>query len=81
MQVRVRLFATLKDLTGKAEVELELPPTGRVADLLAEFFEQYPRTKDYKRALLVAVNRDYAEQETPLKEGDEIALFPPVSGG
>jgi molybdopterin converting factor subunit 1 len=76
MQVRVRLFAVLRERAGAAELELELPEGARVADALAAvegLADGVP--------LVMAVNREYASADAPLSAGDELALIPPVSGG
>jgi molybdopterin converting factor subunit 1 len=76
MQVRVRLFAVLRERAGASEVELELPEGALVCDAL-----------DRMRALtdgvpaVMAVNHEYADPSTELHGGDEVALIPPVSGG
>jgi molybdopterin synthase catalytic subunit len=76
MQVTVRLFAGLRERAGAPELELELPDGARVRDALARvqhIAEGVP--------LVMAVNRDYADEDLPLSPGDELALIPPVSGG
>ena len=76
MQVVVKLFAALRELAGTGERRLELDDgatTGDVWDALE--LGQEPR------GLLYAVNKEYAERDRPLAEGDEVALIPPVSGG
>jgi molybdenum cofactor biosynthesis protein MoaC len=82
MHVRVRLFAILRERAGRDWVELELAPDARVADAiralsreeaLAGLLAQLP--------VCMAVNRDYADPDTRLSSGDELALIPPLSGG
>ena len=76
VEVTVRLFAMLRERAGASEVTVELPDGARVGDALSEL-------SDLARGLplVMAVNRDYADEETPLDPGDELALIPPVSGG
>jgi molybdopterin converting factor subunit 1 len=76
VQVTVRLFAMLRERAGAPEVTLELPEGARVGDALAEL-----RALAAGIPLVMAVNREYASEETPLDPGDELALIPPVSGG
>jgi molybdopterin synthase catalytic subunit len=75
MQVHVRLFAGLKERAGAASLELELPDGARVADALEQL--------EWLTAgsAVMAINREYADADTPLHPGDELALIPPVSGG
>ncbi|HUK94058.1 MAG TPA: molybdenum cofactor biosynthesis protein MoaE [Gaiellaceae bacterium] len=74
MGVRVRLFAGLRERAGWSERELE--GVGRVRDVWPEL-----GLGDEPEGLLYAVNREYAEPERELADGDEVALIPPVSGG
>jgi molybdopterin synthase catalytic subunit len=78
MNVRVRLFAMLRERAGTSELQLELPDGARVRDALAE-----PRVVALAEGLplVMAVNREYADEEQALSPGDELALVPPVSGG
>ena len=76
MQVRVLLFAALRERAGADELELELPEGARVSDALervAALASGLP--------VVMAVNRSYADADAPLHAGDELALIPPVSGG
>ena len=81
MHVNVRLFATLRQLAGWAQQVLELPDGATVAAALAEIDRLYPQITITKRTIYVAVNQEYARSEQMLHEGDEVAIFPPVSGG
>ena len=76
MQVRVRLFAGLRERAGADELELELPDGAVVADALERV-----RALTDGVPVVMAVNREYADPESPLHGGDEVALIPPVSGG
>jgi MoaE-MoaD fusion protein len=82
MDVEVRLFAILRERAGSDLIRLELEEGATVADALARIGDM-PPLSDLLRRLPVrmAVNRDYATPETPLREEDELALIPPVSGG
>jgi MoaE-MoaD fusion protein len=74
--VKVRLFAGLRERSGAAERDLELPDGARVADVWGEL-----GLGDEPAGLLYAVNRRYVDREHGLAHGDEVALIPPVSGG
>jgi molybdopterin synthase catalytic subunit/molybdopterin converting factor small subunit len=76
VQITVRLFAGLRELAGTGRQELELPEPASVDDVWPAL-ELGPEPT----GLLYAVNRAYADRETELSEGDEVALIPPVSGG
>lgn len=81
MKVRVLFFSVLKDLTGADEVTQELAPNATVADLLAAAFTRWPGLQAWDTSLLVAVDQTYARRNTPLHDGAEIAIMPPVQGG
>ena len=76
MLVRVRLFASLRELAGAGERELELGEGALVADAWAAL-DLGPEPP----GLLYAVNREYVESDRGLRDRDELALIPPVSGG
>jgi molybdopterin converting factor subunit 1 len=82
MRVRVRLFAILRERAGRDELELELVDGATVADAIAAVGAAPGLDGVLERLpMRMAVNRDYASEETPLAAGDELALIPPVSGG
>ena len=81
MQIRVKLFASVKDIVGRREVVLDLPEGITAAGLLERFAADYPGLRGLAPSLLLAVNREYVEGNRVLAEGDEVAFIPPVSGG
>lgn len=82
MELDIRLFATLKDRAGSDHIRLSLPGESTdVSKLLAAISADYPALAPALPSALVAVNRAFAAAETIIGPGDEIALFPPVSGG
>ncbi len=74
------MFGVLKDRFGGSEHALELPAGARVAEVLS-WARECLVDDGLVGSLAVAVNREYAGAETSLREGDEVALLPPVSGG
>lgn len=76
MRLEVRLFAGLRERAGAAAVTLELPPGASVADALRAMGDLTTGIP-----VVMAVNREYADETRPLEDGDELALIPPVSGG
>ena len=81
IRVKVLFFGAARDAVGQSEVELELNQEATSATAFAQLLETYPNLARFGPSLLVAVNQEYARVETPLKNGDEVAVFPPVSGG
>jgi molybdopterin synthase catalytic subunit len=78
--ISVRLFAGLRERAGTDRLEVELPEGAKVADVLAAMAGT-PVGALRPRECVVAVNREYADADEPVKPGDEVALVPPVSGG
>ncbi len=83
--IHVLYFAWLRERIGQSEEVLELPETvGTVAALVAWLCE---RGENYRRAFAIpgvvrcAVNQVFATADTEISEGDEVAFFPPVTGG
>lgn len=81
MKVQVRFFALYREAAGRDHVELELAEGGTVEAAWAAVAERYPVLRPYRPHTLFAVGQDYVAPEHPLRPGDEVCLFPPVSGG
>ena len=81
MNVTVRFFASLRNLTGESECTLTLPDGARLADLLAHLMARYPALDGYQAAWHFAVNQTHAEADTILHDGDQVAILPYVASG
>ncbi len=81
MTIQVRLFALLRDAAGIEECQLELAPGARGFDAKATLVQHHRRLKGLIEYARLAVNQEYQPWETPLHDGDELSLIPPVSGG
>ena len=81
MRVRVKLFAIVKERAGAGEVTLELPEQATVAAASAALKRDFPEIAGFLDRAAFAVNREYVDAATHLREGDELAVIPPVSGG
>ncbi len=81
MQVRLLFFASLKDIVGTRQMQMTLPSGATVSDVLSHLETNYPRMKEYRPVVLTAVNEEYVDHNTSVRDGDEVAIFPPVSGG
>jgi molybdopterin synthase catalytic subunit len=81
VHVKLLFFASLKDIVGSRQLQLDVMPGATVADVLTSLENSYPRMKPYRPVVLTAVNEEYADHHTTIHEGDEVAIFPPVSGG
>lgn len=81
MHVTIRLFARLREMAGAPEVRRDLPDGASVRTVWESLVGEFPGFDDYTRVVSCAVNEDYARMTTTLREGDEVAFLPPVSGG
>ena len=81
MTVQVLFFGILKEFFDGDRDVVELPESSTVADLLALLQSRDTDDLPLWKHIAVAVNREYAQLHTPLHDGDEVALLPPVSGG
>ena len=81
MKVRLKCFASVRDIVGQREIVLDLPAGTTAAALLHRIILDHPGLAALAPSLLLAVNREYVEKGRILAEGDEVALIPPVSGG
>lgn len=81
MQITVHVFAGLREALGGAAVPVTVGPDTTAARLKQALKEQYPQAAALLEASYIAVNHAYAAPEAPIREGDEVAVIPPVSGG
>lgn len=81
MKLQVQLFAAARDAAGQSPVSVTLPENADVAELKRQLLEDLPALKVLAASLLVAVNNEYADEDRILNATDEVACFPPVSGG
>lgn len=83
--MKVLYFAWLKAKTGMGEEDLDLPAgidtVGKLVELLKARSAGHAAAFEAMAVVRVAVNQDYAGLDTPVKQGDEVAFFPPVTGG
>lgn len=78
MQVSVKYFASLRELMGEASAVIEIEESVSVSDLWQSIIDS--KQIDFANVMM-AVNMEYVKPEHQLKSGDEIAFFPPVTGG
>jgi molybdopterin converting factor subunit 1 len=81
MQVRVRLFASLREAVGREWLSLGLPEGASVEEVWRQLSGEHPALLPSRNSLSAAVNRRYSSFEAPLRDGDEVVFIPPVSGG
>ena len=81
MRVKVNFFALYRERAGQSQVSLEFSPGTTVAGLVGEIRHLFPNLAPPTVEIVVAVNAEYAEPYVLLRDGDDVALIPPVSGG
>lgn len=81
MRIRIKYFSALRDATGKALEELEVREGFTIADLQEWLFSTYPKAAFFRDDVMFLVNGRVATETYALRDGDEVAIMPPVSGG
>jgi len=81
VKVSLLLFAALREAVGERTLCLELADDATVSDLKHQLAVRYPRIEPMMKTVVCAIDDEYVKSEEPLREGAEVALIPPVSGG
>jgi molybdopterin converting factor subunit 1 len=81
MQVRVLYMGMLREIAGCERDVIQLADGASVGELFAQLRQRTPRLEDFRGAIALAVNYEYTDGSAALRDGDEVALIPPVSGG
>jgi molybdopterin converting factor subunit 1 len=81
ISITILYFARVKDITGVKKETMDLPPNTSIKKLLAKISLSYPDIKSILNVVKISVNYKMIDMNTILKDGDEVALLPPVSGG
>jgi MoaE-MoaD fusion protein len=79
--IKVLFFAGLRETVGRETLELDHRELRTVRDVWNVVQMRFPQAGNFGKSLLFAVNQEFADSEACIKEGDEVAIFPPVSGG
>ena len=81
MRVTILFFGMLKDIVGRAEDRLTVEEGSSVGRLYELYAARFPKLAEHSSSLLFSRNREFASRSESLKDGDEVAFLPPVSGG
>jgi molybdopterin converting factor subunit 1 len=81
MKIRIRYFASLREIVGQSEEQLTIEEGERVTDVRTLLGTRYSGLQPILERSICAVNRSYVPPETPLKDGDELVFIPPMGGG
>ena len=81
MRIKVKLFASFRDIVGAKEEDLTLADGITVQGLLEHYISRFPQMAKFREHIILSVNKDYGAPTRVLKDGDEVSFLPPVSGG
>jgi molybdopterin converting factor small subunit len=81
VRIPVALFARYREATGRGRVEVEVDEGATVEDVWTALATAHPVLTRYRPHTLFAIGTDYVEADRPVRPGEEVACFPPVSGG
>ena len=81
VRVRVLFFGAARDAAGHSEIDFVLKSATTSGAAFEEVLAKFPALRRFGQSLLFAVNQEYARADREVRDGDELAVFPPVSGG
>lgn len=81
INIKILYFAFIKDLTGVGSGTMRLPYDSTIQNMLTNILDIYPQINNVLKSIKVSVNYKLVDRNTILKDGDEVALLPPISGG
>jgi molybdopterin converting factor subunit 1 len=81
LRIKVKLFASFRDIVGTKEEDITLPDGTTVQQLLERYIDRFPQMAKFREHIILSVNKDYGAPARVLNDGDEVSFLPPVSGG
>ncbi len=81
INITILLFGACREAAGLSELNCDLAVPATAATAWGELKRRFADLERFERSALVAVNEEHAQRDHPLKDGDTVAIFPPVSGG
>ena len=81
MKIRILYFASIREIVGIPNETIELDEDPSIDTLKQLLLSQYPALDEHWKTAIISVNKTYSNHNQKLKDGDEVAVFPPISGG
>ena len=81
MRIRLKLFATFREIVGEKDMAKDVDVGSTVKDVVGELLLEHPKLEPFKDSMIFSVNKEYADPSKELRDGDEIGILPPVTGG
>ena len=81
MEVKILFFASFRDIVGSSSLQLAILESTTTTTVFEQLCQSYPQLKEGADQISVAVNKVYITAPVTLKDGDEVAFLPPISGG
>ena len=82
MKIRVKFFASHREIVGKAEEELQIAGNAKVKDIMDRLVSKHPKLGgSIRRNSIYSLNQNIVDEDATLRDGDVLAIFPPVGGG
>jgi len=81
MSIHVLFFASLAEIVGQREIRVDAGDFTDIGSVFSRFARNFPPLENYRASILTALNSEFCDFASPVRDGDEVAFFPPVSGG
>jgi len=81
MKIKVKLYASFREIVGAKEQDIEIPDGTTVQMLLDDYIKKFPQIGRFREHVILSVNKEYGHPHRKLNDGDEVSFLPPVSGG